>query len=227
MTPRALFLFLSLTAKWLLPASTVQAAETCLQFSLSMQNLDPRIAESLQSKLENVGHCIEISKIPPSRATIMMKNAQLDGDLGRVLVYAQTIGDAGVRVPVPIVEGYGLIVSTSADMLSFDRLHGRQIGVLRGYQWHKDLFPPHAFPLVVDDYSAGMKMLETGRIPALLIDSISFSHIEEKPDILYRRSLTPKMSAYLYLHKRHRSLVPRFEAAMREWRADYYAKTGG
>lgn len=226
MTPKALLLLVAISASGFLTTSVSQAERNCLQISYTMKMMDPRVPLTVTSTLASHGICVNIRKVPASRATVMIKNGQLDGEIGRVSRYGNIVGDMVIRVPVSIGEGYGLIVSISEDLLAFDQLAGLPVGMERGVRWYKSIFPPNAVPVVVDDYAAGLKMLETKRIAALLIDSFSLSRIKTKPTPLFTQQITPELSAYLYLHKKHDGLAKQVENAMREWRKEFYENAG-
>jgi len=226
MTPKALLLLVTISVSGILTPRFSQAEGNCLQISYTMKMLDPRVPLTVTSKLASRGICVNIRKVPTSRATVMIKNGQLDGEIGRVSRYGDIIGDVVIRIPVSIGEGYGLLVSTSEDLLAFNRLAGLPVGMERGVRWYESFFPPNAVPVIVDDYAAGLKMLETKRIAALLIDSFSLSRISNKPTPLFTQRITPELSAYLYLHKKHAGLVKTVEDAMREWRKEFYEDAG-
>jgi ABC-type amino acid transport substrate-binding protein len=209
----------------LLLTNTSQARTDCLKLTTSFKQIDQLIVPSLISKFAEYGLCVEVSHVSADRATLLIEQGQIDGELFRIRDYINEISEVAVRVEEPIVEGYGLIVGKTETSQSDKLLVGKPVAMVRGFIWQERVFPKRSVPVMVEDSKAGFAMLKAGRVSALLIDTISFKLLVSEADKLYQRRVTPKMSAYLYLHNRNAHLLPAFEAAIKGWKKAFPANT--
>jgi hypothetical protein len=225
---RTLFSYMGLTLlAGALLSNAGQAGADCLKLTTSFKLVDQLIVQSLISKFSEHDLCVQVSHVPADRATLLIEQGQIDGELFRIHDYINEIGEVAVRVEEPIVEGYGLIVGKTKVSQSDTLLAGKPVAMIRGFIWQEKVFPRRSVPVMVEDSKAGMAMLEAGRVSALLIDAISLKILVPEADMFYQRRVTPKMSAYLYLHKRHSQDLPAFTSAIQEWKKEFPANIDG
>lgn len=220
-------LFVLILCTGMVCAATTSASERCLKMVTAYQGGDQLILPSLVNELARNGLCLEVSRAPGSRATVLLRQGQIDGELFRVREYQQEIGDLGVRVPIAIFEAYGLLVTRNTDHLSLEALKGKPVALMRGTLWQERVLPRQSTPVVIDDYDAAFKMLETGRVAGVLIDTLSLKQARHRPDGLETRRVTPKTAAYAYLHRRHEHLVPALARVIRDWKNGFHVKLDG
>lgn len=204
--------------------TSVSADAPCLKMVSAFQGGDHVILPSLQSALTRHGLCFHVSYVPGNRATVLMREGQIDGELFRVSEYQQELGTVGIRVPTAIFEAHGLLVTLSPSLLALEKMKGKPVAVLRGTLWQQRVLPQHAISVEIDDYKAAFSMLETNRVDGVLIDSLSLIQISKRPANLHTRRVTPKTAAFVYLHHRHKDLVPALDRALQDWKAGFQAK---
>lgn len=208
-------------------ASVGQANADCLRLTSSFPHVDHLIIPSVIEAMAQRGLCMEVTHTPGPRATLLLTSGKSDGELFRVAKYGTVVGEDAVMVPSAVLEGFGLIVAKEISAVTPDQIKHGTIATLRGTHWQEGLLPPATKTFQVEDYDAGLTMLDTGRVSALLIDTISFGKIADDPKKYAFRRVTPKMSAYIFLHARHAHLLSKVDAAIRSWKQDFYSNLNG
>jgi len=199
----------------------VHAEDNCLLILSSLTPMEKMLIPSLETAFASNGICLNIEYAPPKRATVMLRDGQADGEMMKVADYQAELGAAAFAVSEPLMSGFGLLVTKGLDPQSPDELQGQWIAAIDGYQWHLDILPNDATLISIETYEAGLKMLETGRISGLFIDSVHFANHTEEGHGFSALKVTPKISGYLYLHTRHRKLSEPVAKIIKTWKADH------
>ncbi|MEP4767812.1 MAG: transporter substrate-binding domain-containing protein [Roseibium sp.] len=227
MINKAVFGFLSVLIILIGQPIAVRAENPCLRIATHPSILNDIIVPRLQSALQDRGICITITTVATKRATLLLQQGKIDGEAPRVKGYRSKVEGFAVMVPEPFVEGYGLIVTTNEKYLLPDQLLDKKIGVGRGSTWQQVFLPKGAVPVVIDDYKHGFAMLRANRIVGLMIEDINLKNYVEPSEAIHSRRLTPKLSGHLFLHTRHKGLVPAFNQAILDWKKEIYVQTKG
>ncbi|MEP5625281.1 MAG: transporter substrate-binding domain-containing protein [Hyphomicrobiales bacterium] len=198
----------------------MRAENPCLQIATHPSILNEIIVPKLQTALQDKGICITITTITAKRATLLLQQGKIDGEAPRVTSYRSKVEGFAVMVPEPFVEGYGLIVTTNKKYLLPDQLLDQNIGVGRGSTWQQVFLPKGVVPVVIDDYKHGLAMLRANRIVGLMIEDINLKNYVDPSEPIHSRRLTPKLSGHLFLHNRHKGLVPAFNQAILDWKKE-------
>lgn len=198
----------------------------CLNFMAVNFYTFGSIISSLQETFAKSGVCFTVDHAPAPRNSLLLKQGKTDGELFRIPDYQNTIGDAAIMVPEPIIEGYGLLVTKSESVLDEDLANIQGMAVGRGVVWQNYVSLPEAGVSEVGDYASLMTMLRTGRVSAVLIDNVNFTQLKLPKENLFAKRVTPKLQAHLFLHARHTSLLPEINKAIRVWRAEYSLENG-
>lgn len=217
---------LALSLLFALGAAAAQERVDCLVIGSSFESLDLLVMPGLGQELADHGICVTFEKLPGRRSTVSLLEGKTDGELLRAGAYLEHVKDVAFAVPEPLIEAEGLIVSLSPQALETSATGEATLAYMDGFRWHEPYVPNTRTTLRVPSYASGFKMLSTGRVTGLLIDTISFEMFRETGVDYHTRALTPKLPAYLYLHNRHLPDSELFAKAVRAWRAKFYEKWG-
>ncbi|MEP1932805.1 MAG: hypothetical protein ABJJ37_16140 [Roseibium sp.] len=208
-------------------STIVQADANCLRLLSIHHELYEKIVPSLQAHLQGAGTCFTVEKVAASRGTLMLKQGKTDGELFRTRQYMSSVEGIAVIVPEAFAEGFGLMVASSQGFLEKESYLGEDIAIVRGVRWQELMVPKESQTVIVEDNDAGLLMLRKKRVSALLIDNVALAPLLEPDDKFAIKRITPKISAHLYLHVRHKDLVPHINQAILEWKTEFYRSVDG
>ncbi|MBF0587667.1 MAG: transporter substrate-binding domain-containing protein [Magnetococcales bacterium] len=183
--------------------------------------LHDRIAEEAFRRL---GIKISMHRLPAERALMMVNEGFDDGDLPRVkglsLLYPNI-----VRVPEKVVDYDFVAFSRSRDILidGWESLSDHSVAIITGWK-------------ILEKNLATVRELVRVRHPEQLFELLNLGRVEvvvyERWQGLYMirdlgftevHALSPPLASremFLYLHKRHRSLVPKVTSVLQDMRRE-------
>ena len=203
-----------------------QATEP-LEFSAIENSINTLISERVVAEAyRRIGIQITTKQYPAARAIKLSANGSMDGELFRIGGLEKAYPNL-VQVPVPInvMEGVVLTKHTDFPVDGWQSLKPFRVGIQRGIMFaergtasihglkthavnsNEQLFgmlSKNRTDIIVVSRLNGLQTLKTLRIPDI--------HILEPPIETY--------FLYHYLHRKHRHLVPRLTAALKEMEAE-------
>ncbi|WP_420340252.1 hypothetical protein [Roseibium sp.] len=206
----------------LFPANKSYAdKDKCLIFASNNVNIFDNMSQSIITTFEGFNICIEVTYVDAHRTSLLLNQGKIDGEFFRIEDYQTVVGENAIMVPVPMIEGYGMIVAQSEEDLSLDPARPEQIAAGLATVWHRLATLPENRLTNIEDYKSGFQMLYKGRVAAVLVDSVSFMMLKDPNEKHYSKRLTPITPAFLYIHKRHTDKIPVLIAAIRKWKKDH------
>jgi polar amino acid transport system substrate-binding protein len=195
-----------------------------LQLSVISNNATHRQAWLVaQAALKRAGVAAVAREVPAERGLALANSGATDGDVGRILEVGQAF-PALVRVPEPVYHyATQAFAYRRIDMAGgWQALRPYSVCVRRGIQLFR-LRTEGMRRQLLDDEQSVLRMLRSGGCEVALLDRINpqvAAALAADPPLLL---LTPDLELtplYLYLHKRHASLVPRVAEMLRQMRLD-------
>lgn len=182
-------------------------AQPCLQLA----GLEDAVGREVGEKLEHifVGHdpCLSVQYMPASRSEAMLLSGQIDGDFPRLPEFAPYVGGKAVMVPVPLISGDGMLVTSDPTITSIDDLGAVTLGLRRGTKWSLEASGAHINRIFLPSYDIVVDMFLRGRLDAFLIESDNLRQYEAQL-VFATRTLVRHGRAYLWLAKKNERYLP-------------------
>lgn len=213
---------IALAAGLLLCGSPAHANNECLRIATHPTPAFPHVIRSLTMAFETRDMCLDVQVVATKRASILLQQGKIDGEMFRIPQYLSNVESFAVMVPEPIVEGYGLLVTNTEDDLNEDNLKDADVAIGVGSKWANLFFPNGANKVILDDYEEALTMLRKGRIKGLLIEDLSLREIDLNGVQLPQKRLTPKLTGHLFLHESRIDQLPEISRLISEWKKDFY-----
>jgi len=171
-----------------------------------------------------IGRPAVVTKMPIKRGEIQANSGNIDGQYSRTLNAVGNLPNL-VVVPEPMWRDHYVAITRQPNMVrSWEDLEDLNVVFPRG--WHVFLWRSRSFKsfIEVDTWTGSLlQMLDRGRVDAALINLSGYEFLVEKTGInnLYVNSppLT-KIDSYLFLHEKHRLLIPEWVEALASMKAD-------
>jgi ABC-type amino acid transport substrate-binding protein len=185
---------------------------------------DQRVgSEILQVVYARIGQPVEFVDLPAKRALLESSSGRLDGEVQRVLDVATEYPTLlPVREAIMFIEPSVFSATMSPAIAGWDSIRPLSIGIARGVGSSER--GTRGMPRVTafTDMEQLMRMAASGRVDVAVNDRFSGELILRRLGLADRvRALTPPLQhidLFHFVHERHRALVPRLEAAVREIR---------
>lgn len=208
-----------------------------LRFTFSRPRSDPRtqwLIRVYSEILANLGIGFEFVELPPSRATMLLHNGMLDGELARSPAFG-TQSPQLVMVPEPSgsleFAAYGLGSPAGGTPWSLDAAQHLRCEYRRGIQEAATVLQRQAVPgrLVssVASIEQGLRRLQLGRTDLYLDvrECVNDYFASGQASAILLASPRPRMigiaeatTAHAYLQRRHQALVPELAQALNSMR---------
>ena len=168
----------------------------------------------------------QLKSYPPKRVEAMLQQGLIDVEIGRAEIF-HTIVPSAVRVPTPITEARFAILSLANNHAanqakSWHDLKPLRVAYIRGYKFiekHQEITQLH--PVDRYDSCLGLLLAKRSDVCLISIERVAELLAEERQDKqdFYIHEFTSE-PLYLYLSKQRANLLPKFDGALREMRAN-------
>lgn len=177
----------------------------------------------VQAAARRAGIPVAARLVPAERALALANSGATDGDVGRIDGLDKQYPNL-VRVPEPVYHyaAFAFALNKLEVSAGWESLRGHAICIRRGiklFELRTEGMPRQ----VLDDESSVLRMLRNGGCELALLEpnnpAVKAEMAAQPP--LYK--LLPPLEVaplYLYLHKSHAGLVPRFAEALKQMRQD-------
>lgn len=135
--------------------------------------------ELVERAFESMGFKVELIRMPPMRAFILLKEKAVDGAFS-LEVTPERLSFLNFVLEVPVSRGIDVLFSRKENPLDFDDLKGKRCGVVAGYAGENYLKTLGAIVVHVSEDLTGIKMLHMGRIDAFLTNYLVGMHYIKK-----------------------------------------------
>lgn len=202
----------------LLFSAPVAYADDCLLFGATEDILGHQVGQKFTEVLATQNICAKMSYLPAAQSERMFINGQIDGELMRVINFGDYEQLGMLRIPIPVIEGEGLLVSYDPTLQTIKQMNGRALGVFRGMEWQLDISGTYENIIILPNYEIMVDMLIGGRVDAILIDSQSIRQFAGRLDsaaitMLMRRNV------FAWIRPEHKRLLPAISDALQEFHA--------
>lgn len=179
----------------------------------------------LQEIARRVGVRVRLVSLPAERGLVNANEGIEDGDLNRIAGLERTYPNL-VRVPEKNMDMQFMAFTRQADF-TLDRgwrsLSGRSVGVIKGWKILERNIPADAQVTVVKDAEQLFRLLEHRRVDVVLYAQHLGQAQARQLGLTDVRAMGPPLTTqemFIYLHKKHAALAPRFAEALRQMKAD-------
>jgi len=174
--------------------------------------------------LKTIGYKLESVRLPAERALINANTGIDDGDLLRI-GGLQKVYPNLIQVPEPIIDIEFMVFTkqTSFPVKSWQSLNPYSISIINGWKILEKNITNASELTKVKNVSQLFTMLKKDRVDIIIYSRwVGLSYIKQH-HISGIRILEPALARknmYVYLHKKHKLLVPKLAAALRALKAD-------
>ncbi len=217
----ALILGLSSNPAW---GEKILYLNTALTYPLSTATQTGFVDRLVQQALERLGYRLHISHLPAERALINANAGIDDGDLLRIGGLS-TLYPNLVQVPEKVID-MDFVAFTRQRQLRIDgwaSLPGHAVAIINGWKILEQNIPPETRPDKVKNARQLFTLLLKDRADLVLYSRWAGLGFLSRNQIHGIKILEPplaKRAMFVYLNKKHRELVPRLAASLRQLKAD-------
>jgi polar amino acid transport system substrate-binding protein len=184
----------------------------------------PGFAEELvRDALRHIGYELEVVPLPPERALLNANDGVEDGDLFRAAGFERDYPNL-VRVPEALIEDEYVAFSTRPDVVvrQWADLDRYAVAYITGYKIFEREVRDVGNVTLVRNGELLVKLLASGRADVILDERWLGLYGARSAGLAVRVQAPPLATVpmFLYLHRRHESLVGRIAAALAETRRD-------
>jgi ABC-type amino acid transport substrate-binding protein len=180
-------------------------------------------AEILQAVYDRIGRPVAFVDLPAKRALLESSSGRLDGEVQRVPDVANEYPTLlPVREPIMFIEPSVFSATVSPAIAGWDSIRPFAVGIARGVGSSERGTQGMPRVTAFTDMEQLMRMAAAGRVDVAVNDRFSGELILRRLGLEQRvQVLSPPLQhidLFHFVHERHRALVPRLEAAVREMR---------
>lgn len=180
---------------------SVGHANACLKFGIEYTQIVRLVGAHLQQALKNSDLCIEFHFLPAPHIISGLRKGLIDGDIVRVSSYDKKVGDMIVKVPEPLVNADGLLVTFDSEVQTVADLAGKRLGIRQDFIWHQEATAGIDLHKVsANDEKTLVNMLLAKRVDAILLNSVSIKGYEALLKGAHVRVIANR-SVFVWLHK--------------------------
>lgn len=202
-------------------ASTHVQAQQTLKLAAVQQHLGGYAAGIMMQEIfKRAGLSLEIVQLPAMRASLEVSEGRLDGEIARSVLYGHSQPRL-VRVEPSYYEweiGATYLKSKGIEIRSEADLYKYSLGYVRGLKKFDDLAKEHSRATDTTSTSQLIAMLMRGRFEVAVEGVQEADYYIQKQGLASDVETTVWMSIplFLFLHEKHRSLVPHLSATIRK-----------
>jgi ABC-type amino acid transport substrate-binding protein len=211
-------------ALWL-AACSLSSAQPALRFA-RIENIPDQYVggEILKAVYARLRIPIELVDMPAQRALLDSSRGVIDGEVARnIRVGEQYPTLLVVRPAINFIEPSAFVKDRRIGVASWDSIRNYRIGIVRGVGTSEDGTRGMPNVLAVTSLEQLMLALDADRIDVAVSDDFSGLLAVRKMGLQDRIALLKpplqRNDIYHYLHEKHRDLVPKVEAVLRQMRA--------
>ncbi len=174
--------------------------------------------------LRRIGVGLEIIRLPAERALINANAGIDDGDLIRIAGLEKAYPNL-VRVPEKMMDMNFVAFTKHVEIQTdgWQALKPYSIGIIKGWKILENNIPGAATLTLAEDAEQLFRLLEKDRVDLVLYSRWMGLARITRHNLRGVRVLTPPLvtkEMFMYLHKKHKPLVPKIAAALREIKAE-------
>ncbi len=215
-----LFIILSIVSVFL-AAMPLGADETLIFSTFQSASVADDLSEAILSEAyKRIGLQITVQKFPAKRALLMANDGRTDGELIRIVGTEKQCPNL-IMIPVPVIFFKGVVFTKNADfpVKGWDSLSPYKIGIVRGIQFSDAptrQMKHYDFNLIEELFES----LNRGIIDVALYARLDGLVLIEKhfkgSGMKVLEPPLAELPLYNYLHKKHKSLVPKITSVLQE-----------
>lgn len=174
--------------------------------------------------LRRIGVGLEIIKLPAERALINVNGGIDDGELIRIAGLEKAYPNL-VRVPEKMMDMDFVAFTKHVEIQTdgWQALKPFSIGIIKGWKILENNIPDEAALTLAEDAEQLFRLLEKDRVDLVLYSCWMGLARVKRQKLGGVRVLTPPLvtkEMFMYLHKKHKPLVPKIAAALRAIKAE-------
>ncbi|MFV2054867.1 MAG: substrate-binding periplasmic protein [Thiohalomonadales bacterium] len=191
---------------------------------LSKVTQDGFIDKVAAKAFSNIGFTLIVKKLPAERGLRNANKGLIDGDIARIAGLSQSYPNL-VRVPEKIFEMSFVVWSyKEIDMTqAWDALSNRNVAYITGWKIFEHHLPKTALVTKTKNSMQLFTLLKKGRTDYVLYNRSGGEYISDQLNMATIKLQKPPLATkamYIYLHKRHRKLVPLISQALVDMKKD-------
>ena len=200
---------------------TTSHSEEPLRFAQIVDTPDQVIgAEILKAAYKRLGIPIQIVQMPGRRALRESSEGRIDGEVHRIFSIGNDYPSL-IRVPTPInyIEPTVFSKNERFDVTGCSDLRDYRVGIVRGVRHAEACTQGMKHVQIVGHSNLLMQILDKGRVDIVITARINGLLQQKKLNLDSIYPLSPPLSqrlVYHYLHKKHKTLVPKIDRVFKE-----------
>jgi polar amino acid transport system substrate-binding protein len=201
---------------------------------LSLKDQKGFIDQVVAEALKRNGHTLKVSHLPAERALINANKGIDDGDLHRIAGLSKKYPNL-IQTPEKTFTMEFVAFSRKTDFSTADwnSLKPYSIGIIGGWKILEKNVPADTDLIKVKNPQQLFSLLQNNRVDVILFGKWQGrSYIKENniQDVKELQPALAKMDMFVYFHKKHKDLLPKFSDTLRQMKAsgayqDLYRKT--
>lgn len=199
--------------------SFVKASENLIFSSLEGAYTQKLSEAVLKKAYSTIGVDFDVDWLPPKRSLMIANSGFTDGELSRITTTLKNYPNLlQVKVPVNFIEGVVFTKRKTISVAGWQSLQPYLIGINKG-----TIFAERGTKGMnvqsVSSFTSLFKMLDKDRVDLVVAPKvIGLYHIAKNnlEGIVINKPYLVRLSLYHFLHKKHASLVPKLEKALKE-----------
>lgn len=197
-----------------LHAGPAAAVPGCgLRFAVLDTPLTKRLAQDLDIALAQASICAEFEVMPVPRASVLLLEGAVTGEVARIPAYADKVGHVAIRVEPPLYMAKGMLGTLDRDIRRLEDARHLRVGYVRGINWEETLVASMPLASASDNRASLMRQLIEGRLDAVLFSLPGATAIEAQIKNM-RMIEAAHLEMSVYLHRDHADKAAAVSAAI-------------
>ncbi len=191
---------------------------------LNTSNQDGFQDEVAREALRRIGYNIDVIRMPAERALRSSNSGLIDGDISRI-AGLETIYPNIIRVPEKIIDWSFNAFSKKPVNLEkgWDSLANQDVAIITGWKIFERNLPKSATLIKADNVKQLFSLLQKDRTSIILYEAWGGKYLIKKSQMQEIEIRQPPLAVkekFIYLHKKHKALIPRLSKALADMKKD-------
>ena len=189
------------------------------KFPFTTDNNDGFLNVLLIEAFKRVGYTLKTVRLPPERGLINANEEIVDGEVNRIAGIEKKYKNL-LRVPEKIRDSDFCVLSKNANIINKpEELNNHVVGYIKGWKIYEKMMSESSNVIAASSPQQLFRLLKVNRVDAVLYVCLQGKILANQLDIKGVKVLKPLLKQrpmFLYLHKKHKALVPRLAQALKD-----------
>ncbi len=174
------------------------------------------------------GYKLSLVRLPAERGLRNVNEGLEDGDISRIAGLEKLYPNL-IRIPERIIEMrfVGFTKEPQAQPLTWSRLKQYEVGYINGWKIFEANVPKGTMLVSLRDHTQLFEMFTRNRLQVILYSQymgMAYARANNIKNIYPSNPPLAKKDMFMYVHKKHASLVPRFAATLKQLKQEGFVE---